>query len=162
MVFGFLECVAIAAWIPLVFMQWSRFSSMDDQSWYTSKRRRWMPPAWLFPVAWTLLYSALVIMMFFFTQNTLADSWQLIMGFVLFLFHIYWNKEWGVAFWDQKSPLKAFWILVLFMLPTSLILYVPFIVDNQANSLYYVPVIMVTLYNAWLLLAIVLNYYWLK
>lgn len=162
MTFGFIECVAISAWIPLIFMQWSRFSSMGDQSWYKSKKQRWMPPAWLFPVAWTLLYAALVIMMIFFTKNTLPDSWQLITGMVLFLFHIYWNKEWSVAFWDRNSPKEAFWILVVLMLPTSLVLYVPFIVENQDAAFYYVPVIMVTLYNAWLFFASVLNFYWLK
>lgn len=161
MTFGFLQCMAISAWIPLIFMQFTHYTSMSDQSWYTTKKRRWMPPAWIFPLAWTLLYSAMVVMMYFFTQDTLADSWQLITGFTIFIFHIALNKEWSVYFWDRKRPDIAFWILILGMIPTGLILYVPFVVDNQ-TPLYFIPVIMVTLYNAWLLFAAILNYYWIK
>lgn len=161
MSFGFTECYAIAAWISLVFFQWTRYSSMDDPSWYTSRKRSWMPPAWVFPVAWTLLYSALVIMMFYFTQSTAADTWQIITGFTIFIIHIALNKAWSVAFWDRKNPTYAFWILVIGMLPTSLVLYVPFILDNQ-TPLYYIPVIMLTLYNLWLIFAAILNFYWMR
>ena len=161
MVFGFNECVAIAGWTALIFMQWTRYSASSDRSWYTKRKTKSMPPAWVFPLAWTLLYSALVVMMFFFTQDTLADSWQIILGFTLFLIHIAFNKEWSVYFWDRANPTAAFYILVFGMLPTSLILYVPFIVDNQTIH-YYIPVIMVTIYNAWLLYAAYLNYKWME
>lgn len=161
MTFGFVECYTIVAWAALIFWQWTSYTSSSSKKWYTSRKPYWMPPSWVFPLAWTLLYSALTVMMFYFTQDTAADSWQLILGFTLFVFHIACNKEWSVAFWDRKSPRQAFWILVALMLPTSLVLYVPFIVDNQ-TALYYVPVIMVSLYNAWLLYAAVLNYYWIS
>lgn len=158
--FGFNECYIAVAWAALVFWQWTAYTAASDKTWYTSKRRSWMPPSWVFPVAWTLLYTALTVMMYMFTRDTLADSWQLQMGFALFLVHIAGNKEWSVAFWDRKSPSQALVILLVIMLPTSLSLYFPFIIDNQ-TELYYVPVIMVTIYNAWLLYASVLNYYWM-
>lgn len=161
MVFGFIECVAVVAWATLIFWQWTSYTSMKSTKWYTDKKPGWMPPSWVFPLAWTLLYSALTIMMFYFTKETAADSWQLIVGFVLFLVHIALNKEWSVAFWDRKNLNQAFWILLVGMLPTSLVLYVPFVV-NQTSELYYVPVIMVTIYNAWLIYAAFLNYHWLK
>lgn len=161
MVFGFIECYAIIAWSVLVFFQWTAYNAGSDRSWYTKKKQSWMPPGWVFPIAWTLLYSALVIMMFYFTLNTPADSWQIITGLVLFLVNIYFNKEWSVAFWDRQNPSAAFYILFLGMLPTSLALYFPFILGNTVG-LYYVPVIMVTLYNAWCVYALVLNYYWIE
>ena len=158
--FGFVECFAALGWGLLIFWQWTRYTSMNSKKWYTSKKKDWMPPAWVFPVAWTLLYTALTVMMYYFTHDTVADSWQLIMGFTIFLVHIALNKEWSVAFWDRESPTQAFWILVLLMLPTSIVLYIPFIVDNQTN-LYYIPVILNSVYIVWLIYAAALNYRWM-
>jgi tryptophan-rich sensory protein len=159
--FGFNECYILISWIVLCYWQWTSYSSTQDKTWYESKRdQKWMPPAWIFPIAWTLLYAALVVMMYMFTQNTPADSWQIALGFALFVIHIAANKEWSVAFWDRNSPSQAFAILMAIMLPTSLALYFPFIINNQTD-LYYVPVIMLSIYNAWLLYASTLNYYWM-
>lgn len=160
--FSFTECYISVAWATLVFWQWASYTAATGTRVYSTNRPRWMPPTWVFPVAWTLLYTALTIMMYFFTRDTAADSWQLALGFALFVFHIACNKEWSVAFWSKgkEGPSQAFFILMVLMLPTSLALYFPFIINNQ-TELYYVPVIMVSVYNAWLLYAAVLNYYWM-
>lgn len=158
-VFGFNQVASIAAWSVLVFWQFSkRTGGTKDKSWYEDNKPWYGPPAAAFPIVWTLLYAALVVAMFYFTQNTPADSWQLITGVVLFIFHIYWNKMWSVYFWDMNDPDTALNVLLFPMLISGIALMIVFIVNQ--TGLFWVSVMLLGVYLLWLLYATVLNIYW--
>lgn len=159
-IFGFNEVASIAAWTVIVFTQFSKQGGRKDQDWYQDNKPSWSPPASWFPVIWMLLYSALVTAMFYFTKNTEPDSWNLIVGVVLFIFHMYWNKMWSVYFWEMNDPQGALYILIYHMLLSAIGLMVVFIVNQTA--LFWVPVMLLSIYLAWLVYAAALNLYWVN
>lgn len=80
MVFGFLECAAIATYIVFVFMKiFTRREKKD----YTKKYTR--VKYWMWRLLRLIMGALLVVSIFYFTLNALADSWQLILGYVMFI-----------------------------------------------------------------------------
>ena len=67
MVFGFLECTAVAAFISLVFLPLFP-RKRNEESW------KWLR---------VIMGALLVLSFFYFTQSAIADSWQIITGFTL-------------------------------------------------------------------------------
>lgn len=156
MTFGYIDATAIAAWAALVFWQPSLRSDPRDMY---KRRPSFAPPAWIFPLVWTILYAMLTVAIFFFTKYTPTDSWQLITGTVVFVIHIFVNKWWGVVFWDWKRPGVALFLLVGIMLPTIVFFLVLCCLNTE---FFYVPVIMCGIYIVWLLFATVLNVYYVR
>lgn len=67
MVFGFAECTAVAAYIALVFLPlFPRTRNVEGWKWLRA-----------------IMGALLVLTLFYFTHNAIADSWQLITGFAL-------------------------------------------------------------------------------
>lgn len=159
-IFGFNEVAAIAAWSVIVFTQFSKQGGRKDKKWYQDNKPSWSPPASWFPIIWMIMYSALVTAMFYFTKYTQPDSWNLIVGVVLFIFHMYWNKMWSVYFWEMDDPQGALYILMYHMILSAAGLMVTFIVNQ--TGLYWVPVMLLSIYSAWLLYAAALNIYWVN
>lgn len=70
------------------------------------------------------------------------------------------NKYWSVLFWDMEDPESAVNVLVFVMLPTGVALMVSFIINQ--TGLYWVPVMLLSIYIAWLLYAAALNVHWVN
>ena len=115
--------------------------------------------------------------MYYFTRNVQADSWNLILGVVMYIVHmlgewnetVSWkkltffhkaNKYWSVLFWDMNDPESAVNVLVFVMLPTSVALMVAFIINQ--TGIFWVPVMLLSIYIAWLIYAAALNVHWVN
>lgn len=159
-IFGFNEVVAICAWGAFTFYQFSSLGSWKSRSWYDDNAPAWGPPGYVFGIIWTILYAATTTAMFYFTQNSQADSWQLILGVVMYMVHMYFNKLWSVYFWDYNDPRGALYILIFPILLTGVGLLIAMVVDQ--SGLFWVPVMLLCIYIAWLLYALALNVYWVN
>lgn len=157
-IFGFTEAAAAVAWGVFTFYQFSSMTNVRSE--YERDRPRWAPPGWVFPLVWTLLYAALSVGIFYFTQVCAPDSWQLIVGVVAYIFNIVCNKMWSYLFWDLRRRTAAMNVLIFCMLPSCAALIVASSVGQQSDGLYLVPLIVFAVYTAWLVYALVLNIYW--
>ncbi len=157
-IFGFQEATAVAALGALVFVQIAQTMMKQrgkKNKYYEDHKPHFAPPNYVFPIVWSILYVALTIGAFYFLQNTVPDTWQYILGFVMFMIHIVFNKLWSVVFWDFKNPSAALGILLGVLIPTGIVWLVASIVNQ--TGLYYVNVIMLCLMIPWLLFAAALN-----
>lgn len=162
-IFGFNQVYALAGWAALTFLQLSDkmpSSSKDRKSWYDENKPSWAVPGYMFPFVWTLMYSALTIAMYYFTRNVQPDSWNIITGVTLYIFHILCNKLWSVAFWNMRSPFYAGLILLFPTILSACGLVVAFIVNQ--SGLFWVPVMCLSIYVAWLFYAAAINIYWIN
>lgn len=157
-IFGFQEATAVAAFGAFVFSQILR-SFPKNNKWYKQEKPTWAPNAVVFPIVWTILYAGLTLTAFYFFTNTPPDSWQFIVGFVMFFVHVIANKMWSVVFWKYKNPSLAFSIILL-LIATAVVWLVASIVGQ--TGLYYVPVIVIPVMITWLLFAAGLNLHWVK
>lgn len=106
------------------------------------------PPGWLFPVAWTLLYAAMALAMWFVLRRGGRDRF-LLLG--LYAAQLAVNLLWPYLFFVQQAlGLAFFWLILLWML-AGIMLYQFFREDRLAGWL-LVP------YQLWLTFAAVLNF----
>jgi FtsH-binding integral membrane protein len=131
MTFGFTECASLAAWIAFIFMPVQRHHQKKNES-------------MLHMFAWKMLFlimgALLVVTAYYFTQETPADTWQLILGFVVFVVHVlvgkmYWSMKHRM---DTKYRTTYFVLYMVVMLVTAILFYVALCVDGQ--GLYLVAV----------------------
>ena len=158
--FGFNEAWPIAAWGVFTFWQISAYTQTQGRKWYDENRPEWGLPGRVFPFIWFLLYSACTIAMYYFTKNVQPDSWNIILGVVMYMVHMAANKFWSVLFWDMDDPEAAVNVLVFVMLPTSVALMVAFIINQ--TGIFWVPVMLLAIYIAWLVYAAALNVHWVN
>lgn len=131
MTFGFTECAGLAAWIAFIFMPVQRHHEKKNVS-------------MLRMFAWKMLFlimgALLVVTAYYFTQETPADTWQLILGFVVFVIHVLVGK----MYYSMKHRLNPkyrtahFVLYMVVMLTTAALFYVALCVDGQ--GLYLVAV----------------------
>ncbi len=106
------------------------------------------PPGWLFPVAWTLLYTAMATAMWFVLKEKGRDRF-LLLG--LYIAQLAVNLIWPVLFFMQQAlGLAFFWLILLWML-AAIMLY-QFFRESKAAGWLLVP------YQLWLTFAAVLNF----
>ena len=160
-IFGFNEATAAVSWAIFTFWQFSSYtSSGKSRRWYDNNKPDWAPPGWVFPGVWFILYAACTTAIFYFTQNVQPDSWNIILGVIMYILHMLANKYWSVLFWDMNDPESAVNVLVFVMLPTGAALMVAFIVNQ--SGIFWVPVMLLSIYIAWLLYAAALNVHWVN
>ena len=107
------------------------------------------PPAWLFPVVWTILY----VMMGIVLLLIMRSHHEYKVGAVaLFISQLIMNFLWSPAFFVERDYVKALVILLL-MLTTTVILT---LVTRKINRL---AAIMLIPYIAWMCFATYLNAY---
>lgn len=159
--FGTIECTAIAAWTSFTFFQLSGIAGHSIRKRYNDRKPTWAPPAWVFPMVWSLLYAACTIAMYIFTKDVAAaDSWQLIVGVIMYVVHIIGNKMWSVLFWDFDHPEAAANVLITVMIPTGATLLIAIVLSP--GGLFWVPIMLWGLYLVWLCYATLLNVYWVQ
>lgn len=108
MVFGFVECAAIAAYVAFIFLPlFPRRNHKHEKPKHTDMSY----------MGWRLyryiMGALLVVTLFYFTQNALPDSWQLIMGFILMVALVILKKSYCSARHKYKSPATHALMLLL-------------------------------------------------
>lgn len=126
------------------------FLTQQDSSFYqTVVRPSFAPPAWLFPVAWTLLYASMATAMWFVLKAGSKDRF-ILLG--LYIAQLAVNLLWPYLFFVQKAlGLSFFWLLLLWML-AGIMLYL-FFRESKVAGWLLVP------YQAWLTFAGLLNFF---
>lgn len=70
------------------------------------------PPAWLFPVAWTILYLLMGVSLYLIS-NSNADYSQKCLAYAFFGVQLFLNFIWSPIFFNSQQFLLAFIVLVL-------------------------------------------------
>ena len=105
------------------------------------------PPAWLFPVAWTILYILMGVSSFFILYSENEAHY---VGLVLYVAQLLFNFVWSLIFFRFEAySFAALWLIVLLSLIIALIVGV---------ARYSKPaMIMLIPYAAWCCFALYLN-----
>ncbi len=104
----------------------------------TAVKPVFMPPGWLFPVAWTILYTLMGISAYLIEiEPTYTDKKS---AFILYYTQLFFNFVWSFIFFNAGNYLFAFiWIVILWVLiiattiefykikPTAAYLMIPYI-----------------------------------
>ena len=79
------------------------------------------PPAWLFPVVWTILYTLMGISLFIITGKEKSEDRS--QSIVLFAIQLFFNFMWSIIFFNFKLYFFAFiWLVALWALIILMIL----------------------------------------
>ncbi len=111
--------------------------NMDLYSKITSPT--WAPPAWIFPVVWTILY-VLMGLSLYIVWNSNASKRDKYIAFVIFALQLFLNFLWSPIFFNTQWFLAAFvllvvlWLFVILMIlsfnkisKTSAVLQIPYL-----------------------------------
>lgn len=110
-------------------------------------------PSIVFPIAWTILYSLIVVSSYFTFLN--SNQYDIYLA-VLFFVNIMLNKYWSVFFFDFRNTKAAFFIVFLLLGTSIPYLVLVGILQNWLSFGTYFP------YVLWLCFALYLNYNLLK
>lgn len=134
------------------------YNNPSNRDWYDtiSYKIRGMPPRFLFPIVWTLLYSGIVIGMFlYYRGETFPNSGYMIDTItLLFLTNIMLLKIWPFVFFKLRKTIYSL-AMIVFIVVLSLIMTVLFGVHEMWGS--FVPFLVLTL---WCCYALYLNATW--
>lgn len=143
-------------WISLLLLELSTlgagalvgFLTARNDFYDTLIRPAFAPPAWLFPVAWTLLYGMMALAMWFVLKAGGRDKW-ILLG--LYIAQLAVNLLWPYLFFVQEAlGLAFFWLLLLWAL-AGIMLW-QFFRESRIAGWLLVP------YQLWLTFAGVLNF----
>lgn len=125
------------------------FLTQKDSSFYdTLAKPVFAPPGWLFPVAWSILYAAMAVAMWFVLRQQGRDRF-LLLG--LYISQLAVNLLWPYLFFTQQAlGLAFFWLILLWSL-VAIMLY-QFFRESRIAGWLIVP------YQLWLTFAAVLNF----
>ena len=125
------------------------FLTQKDSSFYdTLTKPVFAPPGWLFPVAWSILYAAMAVAMWFVLRQQGRDRF-LLLG--LYISQLAVNLLWPYLFFTQQAlGLAFFWLILLWSL-VAIMLY-QFFRESRIAGWLIVP------YQLWLTFAAVLNF----
>lgn len=108
-----------------------------------------MPPGWLFPVVWTILYTIMGISTYLI--NTTKTDKNKKLAYILYFTQLAFNFIWPFIFFNLEMYLFAFiWIIILWILIIATTL--EFYKINKAAAFLMIP------YIIWVTFASVLNF----
>lgn len=155
-IFGFNEAAAVAAfsaicaWATHVFPR-----SRSTKAYYKKYNPKWstlMGLQW-FRWGWVMETACLTLTIFYFAQNTPADSWNIIAGTVLFFAHLFALRTRNMLFWDARRPSYAVGVGSTGLILTTIGFYICMLLHN-IQGLYWVPLIPFSVYTAHMLLGV--------
>src|SRR5690606_26906185 len=132
-VFGFNEAGALAGIITLCAWQMTRYPfRKSTMKWFETIMGVGLLRQLTFgiPLVYVLETALLTITLFYFWQQTLADSWQFITGTVLLLVYVFLVKARYLSFWEMRSPKWATTLGVILLLVGGAI-YAPLIAGTR-------------------------------
>lgn len=125
----------LAAFLGLVFMAASTGAIFQPGQWYeTLNKPSWTPPDWLFPVAWTILYTMIAVAGWKVWQAEGVRAALVVWGISLLL-NMAWSwimfgrQEIGLALVDLILlwlSIVAFMALAWPVSPTAVYLFIPY------------------------------------
>lgn len=136
--------------IPLVVGGVTGFLTKNDVAEFmaTAQKPVFMPPGWLFPVVWTILYALMGIAAYIVDTSPKADNTK---AFVFYYAQLFFNFIWSFIFFSSGNFLLAFlWILILLAL--IIITTVKFYKIEPKAAYLMIP------YIIWVAFATVLNF----
>ena len=168
-IFGFNEAAAVAAIATMCGYQFTRYPFRKSTSnWFVAVMGRIMGQRMFMgvPFTWLMETALLTLTMFYFFQNTLADTWQFIAGTVLGLSYIVLLKVRYMTFWELRDPRMTAFVGTLAVLVGGA-LYAPLIAGTRSTPavppvgftlvhehLWYVPVITHSIHFVGLLISV--------
>lgn len=124
------------------------------KSWYKEyKTLVWLPPRWLFPIAWTIIYLLIEISLYVFYKNVFIGEPVYVVPSItlLFIFNILINKLWSPVFIEMRMTWLAM-VMIFAILATGIAMLIIFGLNNYWISLgTFLP------YMLWCLFALYLN-----
>ena len=132
--------------IPLLLGSVVGFIVSGYMDYNSLKQPIFAPPAILFPIVWTILYTLMGL------SFGILKSKNLVIGntSTIYYLQLFVNLLWSFIFFVFKMRLLAFiWILLLIVLVVSMI--IDFYIKNKAAGLIQIP------YLLWLIFAAILN-----
>ena len=125
----------------------ARFAGDQMKSFGELNQPALSPPAWLFPVAWTILYILMGIALLLILRS---DHEYKVGAVAMFISQLIMNYIWSPVFFVRKEYFAAFVILIL-MLTTTVILTILAWKINRTAAMLLLP------YIAWMCFAAYLN-----
>lgn len=147
-IFGFNEASAVAAfsaicmWATHVFPSQKFVRKMKVEESMEKPRTKssmWNLILMWFRWSWLMETAALAITLFYFAQNTPADSWNIIAGTVCFFAYLVGIKGRNMIFWNMYQPGTATAMGLSLPFVSAVGFYISMCVDNL-QGLWYVPV----------------------
>lgn len=147
------KILCITAWVFLCLFLGYLSTLLQDDSiavWYpTLMRSPLSPPAWLFPVAWSVLYILMGVSVGLMCG---VRSIYTNILYIIFMIQLFFNVLWSFFFFYLQSPLLGF--VDIIMLDLFVVVYfVGAYVVNRPSAWLFVP------YMMWLAFATYLNGY---
>ncbi len=97
--------------------------------WYKGLNKPiWTPPDWLFPIAWTIFYTALA---YSGSRISLIDNNSIAIGF--WALHLCINTLWTPVFFGLKNIKVGMYVMVLLWISTVLLIFFTFKLDVIAG-----------------------------
>lgn len=138
----------IALLIPLLTGMLSAALTAEGMAAYkTMNKPPLAPPAWLFPVAWTILYLMMGLSSYYIAVSSAEGKFMLLL---LYALHLALNFWWSIIFFNLENFLLAFLCLIT-MLCIVILCAVRFFPISRIASLLLIP------YVLWLIFAAYLN-----
>ncbi len=113
------------------------------------KNPPYSPPAWVFPVAWGILYVLMGISLYLVWNNSIQNDKQL--AYIFFGLQLFLNFIWSPIFFLTQNFILAF-IVIIFMWIFSVCMAVSFYKISKPAGILQIPYLM------WLCFAAYLNY----
>lgn len=154
---------ALFSLVPLVF--WQLYNPPVNTNYghaYEFERHkhnvRGALPAWIFPIAWAIVYALIISSGFIFFREYQDNGTFYMATTVIYLVNIMLNKYWSVVFFRGtiNSKRYALLILIVLMLTGLVVVLLQFIVGALLPALLY------TGYLLWLVYVFVINIKWLS
>ncbi len=129
--------------IPLGVGALSAFLTMDSMARFGALEQPPLsPPAWLFPVVWSVLYILMGVSSYLVTVS--GKPARAKTALTVYGVHLFFNFMWSVIFFNLESYLFAFiWLIALLVLiiVTAVLFYG---IDKRAGSLFIPYILWVT------------------
>ncbi len=112
-----LKPLLINLFIPLAVGGLSALLTMNSmESFENINQPPLSPPAWLFPVVWTILYILMGISAYLVTTSSATDK-QKRNAFIVYGTQLFFNFLWSIIFFNREDYLFAFmWLVALWAL----------------------------------------------
>lgn len=140
--------------ILFVFWQWT---NRNKYKWRNDLEVPLKPPNWVFPVAWTILFSlisAAWIVVLYTGNSTVYLPEYYIVFYVFMVINVLLTKLWSYVAFDKNRPRVAFAIIMLLDASAIIVLVMIILVESWTALGLYIP------YIVWISLATYLNGYY--
>lgn len=155
------DAISFIAWVVFVYWQLTNTGSFSSRTWYEESRTRvpCAPPGLTFPIMWgAVLYPMLVATGFIFTRMGNQTAWTYEAAILTLFVNIMLNKAWSVAFFDMAK--KAAYVTIGVLLIVSCVVTAVFMGLDQTYTIWWLPVVFLSIYGAWLVYALYLSIRW--